>query len=157
MDGAIIAVSLLVLSWVTVMAPIVETSGGFSFSLVLSLAYPLGDVVLGTLVLIILFRSQSERMTLALLALGLGGFALADSVFLYLTSRGTYSSAGPGEQRWLGVRFPLRGRVRDERGPRDPRVRRERRTIEGPRHVAVAGAALPPPAWRPARLCSWTC
>jgi len=30
MDGAIIAVSLLVLSWVTVMGPIVETSGGFS-------------------------------------------------------------------------------------------------------------------------------
>jgi diguanylate cyclase (GGDEF)-like protein len=93
MDGAIIAVSLLVLSWVTVMAPIVEASGGFGFSLVLSLAYPLGDVVLGTLVLIILFRSQSDRPTLALLALGLGGFALADSLFLYLTSSGTYSSA----------------------------------------------------------------
>jgi diguanylate cyclase len=93
MDGAIIAVSLAVLSWVTVMAPIVEASGGFGFSLVLSLAYPLGDVVLGTLVLIILFRSQSERMTLALLALGLGGFALADSLFVYMTSRGTYSSA----------------------------------------------------------------
>ena len=93
MDGAIIAVSLLVLSWVTVMAPIVEASGGFGYPLLLSLAYPLGDVVLGTLVLIILFRSGSERMTLALLALGLGGFALADSVFLYLTSSGTYSSA----------------------------------------------------------------
>jgi diguanylate cyclase (GGDEF)-like protein len=93
MDGAIIAVSLLVLSWVTVMAPIVESSGGFGFSLVLSLAYPLGDVMLGTLVLIILFRSQSERITLALLAFGLGGFALADSLFLYLTSRDTYSSA----------------------------------------------------------------
>ncbi len=93
MDGAIIAVSLAVLSWVTVMAPIVEASGGFSFSLVLSLAYPIGDVVLGTLVLIILFRSQSERLTLALLACGLGGFALADSTFVYMTSRGTYSSA----------------------------------------------------------------
>ena len=92
MDGAIIAVSLLVLSWVTVMAPIVESSGGFSSALVLSLAYPLGDVVLGTLVLILLFRSQSERMTLALLAVGLGGFALADSLFLYMTTQGTYSS-----------------------------------------------------------------
>ena len=59
----------------------------------LSLAYPLGDVILGTLVLIILFRSQSQRLTLMLLALGLGGFALADSLFLYLTSSGTYSSA----------------------------------------------------------------
>ena len=92
MDGAIVAVSLLVLSWVAVMAPIVEDSGAVDVSLVLSLAYPLGDVVLGTLVFITLFRWVSERMTLALLALGVGGFAIADSLFVYLTTRGTYSS-----------------------------------------------------------------
>lgn len=92
MDGAIIAVSLLVLSWVTVMEPIVETSGGASFSLGLSLAYPLADVVLVTLLLITLLRSESERVTLTLLVLGLGGFALADSLFVYMTTTGTYSS-----------------------------------------------------------------
>ena len=93
MDGVIIATSLLVLSWVTVMAPVVTASGGFGFSLLLSLFYPLGDVVLGTLVLIALFRARSERTTLILLALGIGGFALADSLFVYLTTKGTYSSA----------------------------------------------------------------
>jgi diguanylate cyclase (GGDEF)-like protein len=95
MDGAIIAVSLLVLSFVTVMAPLVEQSDGSESWLVLalSLAYPVGDVVLATLVLIALVRSQSERSTLALLALGLGGFALADSLFSYMTTKGTYSSA----------------------------------------------------------------
>ncbi|WP_460711501.1 diguanylate cyclase domain-containing protein [Nocardioides dilutus] len=92
MDGAIIAVSLLVLSWLTVMEPVVETSGGASFSLALSLAYPLGDVVLVTLLLITLLRSESERVTLTMLVLGLGGFALADSLFVYMTTTGTYSS-----------------------------------------------------------------
>ena len=51
----------------------------------------------------------------------------------------------PGQQRWLGVRIPLRGRVRDERGPWGARVRGERPPVEGPLHVALAGAALPPP------------
>lgn len=93
MDGAIIAVSFVVLSWVTVMGPLVVGSEGSGFSLALSLAYPVGDVVLATLVLFLLSRSESERTLFMLLALGLGGFALADSLFSYLTSAGTYSSA----------------------------------------------------------------
>jgi diguanylate cyclase len=93
MDGAIIAASLLVLSWVMVMAPLVDAGGGSTLSLMLSLAYPAGDVVLATLVLITLVRAVSDRITLMLLALGLGGFAVADSLFSYLTSNGTYSSA----------------------------------------------------------------
>lgn len=93
MDGAIIAASLLVLSWVMVMAPLVDAGDGSNFSLVLSLAYPVGDVVLVTLVLITLARAETERIPLTILALGLGGFAVADSLFSYLTSSGTYSSA----------------------------------------------------------------
>jgi diguanylate cyclase (GGDEF)-like protein len=92
-DGAIIAASLLVLSWVMVMAPLVKAGGESTFSLVLSLAYPGGDVVLATLVLITLVRVQTDRTTLTLLALGLGGFAVADSLFSYMTSNQTYTSA----------------------------------------------------------------
>src|SRR3712207_5650170 len=70
MDGAIIALSLFVLSWVTVMAPLVSGNDVSGFPLVLSLAYPAGDVILATLVLLLLSRSTSDRMPLALLALG---------------------------------------------------------------------------------------
>jgi diguanylate cyclase (GGDEF)-like protein len=94
MDGGIIAGSLLVLSWVTTMGQVVAGGADSWFPLALSLAYPVGDVVLATLVLIILTRGLAvERTTLVLLALGLLGFALADSAFVYLTSRGVYSSA----------------------------------------------------------------
>ncbi len=94
MDGVIIAASLLVLSWVTVMAPVVADGGVSGFPLVLSLAYPVGDVVLATLVLLALARGTvADRTILLLLAVGLGGFALSDSLFVYLTSTGTYSSA----------------------------------------------------------------
>ena len=118
----------------------------------LSLAYPIGDVVLGTLVLIILFRSQSERMTLALLAFGLGGFALADSLFVYLTSRGTYSSADlVSSGGWVfGFLFVAASAMSVPRGA--PRVRGERLPVEGPLHLARGWPCPTSPWWEPARL-----
>ncbi len=94
MDGTIIALSLTALSWTFVLAPLVaEGSEGPTASLVLSVAYPVGDVVLVTLVLLHLSRvGTAQRPTLVLLGLGLGIFAVADSTFVYLTTTGTYSS-----------------------------------------------------------------
>ena len=93
LDGGIIAGSLVVLSWVTSLGSVVSDGGGDWFSLVLSLAYPVGDLVLATLVLIALARGpRAERATLVLLVIGLGGFAFADSAFVYLTSTSSYTS-----------------------------------------------------------------
>lgn len=100
-DGAIIAGSLLLLSWVTTLGTVVENGDDSTFALLLSLAYPLGDVVLGTLVLIALTRSTGrERITLGMLALGLGGLALSDSAFVYATSTGAFSSASLISSGW---------------------------------------------------------
>jgi len=94
LDGGIIAGSLLVLSWVTSLGSVVSDGGGDWFSLVLSLAYPIGDLVLATLVLIALARGpRVERAVLVLLVLGLGVFAFADSAFVYLTSTASYTSS----------------------------------------------------------------
>ena len=92
--GAIIALSLLVLSWVTALGAVVEAGAGDGvFALVLSLAYPVGDLIMATLVLIAVTRgSVGERTTMALLALGLTVFAVADSAFVYLTSTSSFSS-----------------------------------------------------------------
>ncbi|NUS51523.1 MAG: GGDEF domain-containing protein, partial [Nocardioidaceae bacterium] len=101
LDGLIIAMSLLVLSWVTALGSVVA-EGGTWFSLSLSLAYPLGDVVLATLVLLALARGQAaERATLLVLALGLGGLAFADSAYVYLTTLGEYSSADVISSGWV--------------------------------------------------------
>jgi diguanylate cyclase len=102
LDGAIIAVSLLALSWVTTLGSVVSDGGDGWLPLTLSLAYPVGDLVLGTLVLIALARGTgAERMTLAVLALGLGGLALADSAYVYLVSLGQYSSADLISSGWV--------------------------------------------------------
>ncbi len=101
LDGAIIAVSLLVLSWVTVLDQVIEESTDGAVALALSLAYPLGDVVLGTLALLALARARSgERAVLATLAAGLACLAFADSAYLYLVSVGRYTSADLVSAGW---------------------------------------------------------
>ena len=95
MDGLIIACSVAAISWITVLGAVVEAgASGSAATLALSIAYPVGDVVLAALVLLHLSRARREdRATLVMLAAGLCGFALADSLFVYLTSTSTYSSA----------------------------------------------------------------
>ena len=104
LDGAIIAVSLLALSWVTTLGSVIRDNNGADVDLpfLLSLAYPLGDLVLATLVLLALARGRgAERATLLVLACGLGGLALADSAYVYLVSTGSYSSADVISSGWV--------------------------------------------------------
>ena len=101
LDGLIIAGSLLVISWVTALGSVVADGGGW-LPLTLSLAYPIGDLILATLVLLALSRgSRSERGTLVVLGLGLGGLAIADSAYVYLVSLEKYSSADTISSGWV--------------------------------------------------------
>jgi diguanylate cyclase (GGDEF)-like protein len=126
LDGAIIAGSLLVLSWVTALGTVVA-DGGDELGLTLSLAYPAGDLILGTLVLLALARGAvSERRTLAILALGLGGLAVSDSAYVYLVSHEAYSSADLVSSGWV-VGFLFVGAAAATVGPIDA-VEVERRS-----------------------------
>lgn len=102
LDGAIIAGSLLLLSWVTALGTVFSAGGSTWEVLVLSLAYPVGDLIIATLVLMALARGKgAERTTLALLALGLGGVALADSAYAYLLGIENYSAADLVSSGWV--------------------------------------------------------
>ncbi len=102
LDGAILAGSLLVVSWVTTLGSVLESETGSWMPLVLSLAYPVGDLVLATLVLLALTRtSRAERATLLALALGLGALATADSAYVYLVGTGAYTSADLTTGGWV--------------------------------------------------------
>ena len=102
LDGAIIALSLLVLSWVTSLGSVVAEGGSDWLATALSMAYPIGDVILGTLVLLAVARGRrEERDVLVVLALGLGALALADSAYLYLVSIGSYTSADVVSSGWV--------------------------------------------------------
>jgi diguanylate cyclase (GGDEF)-like protein/PAS domain S-box-containing protein len=105
LDGLMIAASLLLASWVLVLSPLFRSGGDGLLSQAISLAYPIGDVVVGTIVLVMLARARRGQGTrgipLGLLGGGLVAWAVADSGFVYLTATQSYSSGALIDAGWF--------------------------------------------------------
>ncbi len=103
LDGVLVAGALFVISWVTALGAIARAGGDSTLGYVVSLAYPVADLVLLTLaVLVVTHSRQAARSGLELLACGLGALCVADSGFAYLTSLGRYVTGSPVDAGWLG-------------------------------------------------------
>jgi len=94
LDGGMIATSLLYTSWSLVLGPVFRAGQGGELEQAIVLAYPAGDVVLATIVLVVVARIRVGGAPVLLLGAGLLSLAVADSSFAYLTQEGTYST-GP--------------------------------------------------------------
>jgi diguanylate cyclase (GGDEF)-like protein/PAS domain S-box-containing protein len=109
LDGLIVASSLLLASWVLVLDSIVQ-AGGDVASQVISLAYPVSDIVLITIVVYTWMRARhrgaSLPVSLPLIGMGLLALSVADSGFVYLTTSGAYSSGNWIDLGW-GAGFCL--------------------------------------------------
>ena len=118
LDGAIIGVSLLVLSWSTTLGSVVSEGGQNWLPLALSLAYPLGDVILATVVALMLGHEGSRgRSRLVLVAGGVGCLAVSDSAYVYLVAAGSYSSGDLITAGWVfGFLFVAAGATLPARG-----------------------------------------
>jgi diguanylate cyclase (GGDEF)-like protein/PAS domain S-box-containing protein len=105
LDGLMIAASLLLASWVLVLSPLFRAGGDDLLTQAISLAYPIGDVVVGTIVLFVLARARmgsgARGSSLPLLGGGLVAIAVADSGFVYLTASGSYSSGALIDAGWF--------------------------------------------------------
>ena len=101
-DAFIIAAALFQISWVTVLQPVYEAGGTSRFAMGLSLAYPVGDVVVIMVALLVLARARTgQRRTLALLTTGAILMAVSDSVFVHLTARNTIGTASVADIGWV--------------------------------------------------------
>jgi diguanylate cyclase (GGDEF)-like protein/PAS domain S-box-containing protein len=112
LDGLMIGASALMISWILVVAPTIEASGDSALALYISLWYPLGDVVVVTVVLfqLALLRHRDNAMgrPLLLVGIGIGIFCVADIGFAYLNLTGSYASGGVIDTFWfLGFAFIL--------------------------------------------------
>jgi diguanylate cyclase (GGDEF)-like protein/PAS domain S-box-containing protein len=103
-DGVIIALSALMTSWVFVLKPVFR-SGGTVLEHTISLAYPVGDVVVITIALYVILRARQRRAGVPLLPLLIGGafvaMAFSDSAFTYLTGKGQYVTGTLVDAGWL--------------------------------------------------------
>ncbi|WP_130493898.1 GGDEF domain-containing protein [Motilibacter rhizosphaerae] len=102
LDGLMVAGSLFVLSWATTLGAIVA-GGGRPFPLAVSLAYPVWDVALLSVTLVVVMRTRERaRSALALVSAGLAALAFADSAFSYLVALDRYATGSVVDAGWVG-------------------------------------------------------
>jgi diguanylate cyclase len=103
-DGLVVATALLFLSWTLVLGPLWRSTDLGTWSGVVALAYPFGDVVIVFfIVLAIRGMTSGDRLSLWCLLAGLLAMALADSTFTYLTASANYTSPGPIDTGWVAA------------------------------------------------------
>jgi diguanylate cyclase (GGDEF)-like protein/PAS domain S-box-containing protein len=99
LDGGLAAISILCVSWVVLIGSAAE--GESLLNRAVLVAYPLGDVVILSVVVIALAQAAPVRRTgLGLLAGGVAALAFADSGFLFLVERDLYASGNPIDAGW---------------------------------------------------------
>jgi len=105
LDGVMVAVALFCISWILVLGPLFAAGGDGLLATVLSLAYPVGDVVTITMLIFAILRArlggEAGRQPLYLIGLGLTAIALSDSAFVYLTSQTSYGSGSFIDIGWF--------------------------------------------------------
>jgi two-component system, cell cycle response regulator len=103
LDGMIAALAVAALAAAIVLPPVLETTGASGAAAATTLAYPLGDALLLALC-VGLFTLTGWRpgRSWALIGIGLGLAALADSIFLYQSASGSYT-----EGTFLDALWPM--------------------------------------------------
>lgn len=93
--GAIVALSLLFVGWASGLGLVYSGSPASPAAQLIGLAYPVGDIITITVLVIVLRRSPRSQIGRMLLLMGgLAAISLADSTFAYLTAAGTYDAMG---------------------------------------------------------------
>jgi diguanylate cyclase (GGDEF)-like protein len=124
LDGLIAALTVTALSAAVVFKAVRQSTGGDFWPVVTNLAYPIADMLLFGLVVGVMAagRKRVDR-TWAVLGLGLGVFAVCDSIYLYQVAKGTYETGTPLDLGWivgaLIIAFAAWQPARRETGPTD--------------------------------------
>jgi len=93
--GSIVALSLLFVAWAAGLSNVYATSTQSLATQVIALAYPVGDIIIATTLVVALRRARRADVGRMLLLIGgLACNALADSAFAYMTANGTYGVLG---------------------------------------------------------------
>ena len=101
LDGLIVAAALFVLSWVAVLDTVYRARSADPMSTVLSLVYPVGDIALIAIAVLLLVRAPApKRPELSLLTGGLALIAVSDTAFAYFAATGDLVGRHEGAVGW---------------------------------------------------------
>jgi diguanylate cyclase (GGDEF)-like protein len=102
LDGLIVVAALFQVSWILVLQGVYDAGGTSPFAFGLALAYPVGDLVVIAVALLVLARARpGQRRTLTLLTAGVTLMALSDSAFVYVTAHDAYRGSSIVNVGWV--------------------------------------------------------
>lgn len=102
LDGVLVAGALFIISWVTVLGTVVQVGSNTEFALVVSLSYPLTDLLLLTMTIVVVSRAGRGFFSgIDLLGVGLLLLCLADSGFAVLSASGSYATGSWVDAGWF--------------------------------------------------------
>ena len=142
LDAFIIGMSLLTISWVTSINQVAANADTEDLlGLFINLAYPCGDIVVLTMVLLSASRRVGHRGGLAAVAVAMALMALSDGFYAYMSQSGEYASGSLAGLGWT-IGFGLIGCAALAAGPAPIRAR----FMDGPQAapLAVRGASMLP-------------
>jgi len=135
--GAIVAISLLFVAWSLGLRTVYDQSQQPVPATLIGLAYPVGDIVIITVLIVAVRRTTRAQLGRVLLLIGgLASNAVADSAFTYLTANGSYHAIGS----ILDIGWVI-GYLLIALAPLWPAPAQERETDEGP--ISLWQMALP--------------
>ncbi|MDT5317780.1 MAG: diguanylate cyclase [Mycobacterium sp.] len=101
LDGAIVAAALFVVSWVVVLRQAYAATGVKNSAAIVSLAYPVSEVVTVTVAVLVLARAHVRwRLTVTLLTVGLTLIAASGGAYEYLFAHNNYDIDNPVGLGW---------------------------------------------------------
>ena len=102
LDGLLIAASLLFLGWATVLGNTFRVGDSSILERAVCLTYPLGDIVAGTIALVLLTRSRGRGVVhLSMIATAVFALLLADLGFAYKHPTGSYGTGAMLDAGWV--------------------------------------------------------
>ncbi|HET7420784.1 MAG TPA: hypothetical protein VFL27_10415 [Candidatus Dormibacteraeota bacterium] len=93
-DGLIVAIALTSTAWGFGLKLVWEADGDLA-SKAYGLSYPVGDIIVGTVLILAIRRAAGQQKgRMAFLLCGVAAYSIADSAFAYLTAQNAYGSVG---------------------------------------------------------------
>jgi len=101
LDGLMIAGAIALVSWATALGAVVDVGGETILTTAVSVAYPLTDIVLLVVCVLVLSRSRTHRAPLGFIAAGLVLMSVADSGYAYLVATDEYGTGNVIDLGWV--------------------------------------------------------
>jgi serine phosphatase RsbU (regulator of sigma subunit) len=105
LDGLMIMTAAVTFSWYFILGPVVQQGTETTLAKVVSIAYPLADIVLVVCLVILALRpgEHALRRAVYVLALGVGSLVVLDSIYAYRTLNETYVTGTMWDFGWPGA------------------------------------------------------